>query len=119
MEYKDRYLVVWNTSKSPHLQRLPSSTNFSKLISLIYGGDFNIFDPPGVPYKPNDEEYEFEVLKRQFQFFGPFPAKYAQIANNDTVEVIIWLMENLQDKMKPFNLISEKEMCQSDKDFIG
>jgi hypothetical protein len=90
-----------------------------KLISLIYGGDFNIFDPPGVPYKFDNPEYEFEVLKRQFQFFGPFPAKYEQIADNDTVEVIIWLTENLRDKMKPFRLIAAREICQQDKEFIG
>jgi hypothetical protein len=94
-------------------------TNFAKLVSLIYGGDFNIFDPPGVPYKANDVEYEFEVLKRQFQFFGPFPAKYEQIADTDTVEVIIWLMENLRDQMKPFHRITEREIRQKDKEFIG
>ncbi|KAK4232764.1 kinase-like domain-containing protein [Achaetomium macrosporum] len=67
------------------------------LISLIYGGHFNIFDPPGVQFKFDDPEYEFEVLKRQVQFFGPFPAKHVEIADNDTVEVI----------------------CQKDKEFIG
>lgn len=72
---------------------IPLPTNRAKLISLIYGGEFNIFDPPGEPYKFNDPEYEFEVLKRQFQFFGPFPAKYEQIADNNTVEVIILVDE--------------------------
>lgn len=26
---------------------------------------------------------------------------------------------NLRDKMKPFRLITEREMCQKDKEFIG
>lgn len=90
-----------------------------KLISLIYGGHFNIFNPPGVPFKFDDPEYEFEVLKRQVQFFGPFPAKYAEIADQDTIEVVVWLMENLVDKRKPFHLLTEREISRKDKDFIG
>ena len=56
---------------------------------------------------------------RQFQFFGPFPAKYEEIANEDTVEVIIWLMKQIpKDKMTSFRRISEKEVCKKDKIFI-
>jgi hypothetical protein len=33
-------------------------------------------------------------VKRQFQFHGPFPGKYAEIADDE--KVIIWLMENLK-----------------------
>lgn len=72
-----------------------------------------------MPYRFNDPEYEFEVLKRQFQFFGPFPGKYGQIADDDTVEVILWLMENLRDNMKPFHMIADREMCRKDKEIIG
>ncbi|KAL2257453.1 hypothetical protein VTK26DRAFT_162 [Humicola hyalothermophila] len=81
------------------------------LISLIYGGHFNNFDQPGVPFKFDDPEYEFEVLKLQVQFFGPFPTKYVEIADSDTIEVVIWLMENLVDKRMPFHLITEREIC--------
>jgi hypothetical protein len=90
-----------------------------KLISLIYGGHFNIFNPPGVPFKFDDPEYEFEVLKRQVQFFGPFPAKYIEIADDDTAEVVVWLMENLRDKRKPFLHVTEREICRKDKEFIA
>ena len=72
-----------------------------------------------MPYKANDPEYEFEVFKRQFQFFGPFPAKYEEIADDDTAEVIVWLMENMHDKIKPFRFITARAMLQDDKDFIG
>ncbi len=60
-----------------------------------------------MPFKFDDLDYEFAVLKRQFQFFGPFPGKYEQIADNDTVEVIIWLMETFEKNMKPFHMITE------------
>ncbi|KAK4117875.1 kinase-like protein [Canariomyces notabilis] len=52
----------------------------------------------GVPFKFDDPEYEFEVLKRQVQFFGPFPAKYIEITDDDTAEVVVWLMENLKEE---------------------
>jgi hypothetical protein len=54
-----------------------------QIISLIYGGDFNIFDPPGAAYKIGDLEYESHVLRRQFQFFGQPPPKYAQLFVNE------------------------------------
>lgn len=82
-------------------------------------GTFNVFDPPGVPYKFEDPEYGFEVLKRQFQFFGPFPAKYTEIADNETVEVIICLMEIFEGNVKPFHMITERELRKEDKEFIG
>lgn len=50
------------------------------LISLIYGGNFNLFRPWTVPY--GHEEYGLAVLKRQFQYFGPFPAKYREIGGD-------------------------------------
>jgi serine/threonine protein kinase len=57
---------------------------------------------------------------RQFQFLGPFPGKYSEIADEDTVEVILWLMEQIpRDKLTPFHCITEKEMCKKDKEFVG
>jgi serine/threonine protein kinase len=57
---------------------------------------------------------------RQFQFFGPFPPKYEEIADEDTVDVVIWLMEQIpRDKMTSFHRISDKEVCKKDKEFIG
>ncbi|KAK3900194.1 kinase-like domain-containing protein [Staphylotrichum tortipilum] len=80
------------------------------LISLIYGGDFNIFDPPG----------EFHVLRRQFQFFGPPPPKYAQLfVEQMMVERMLAIRENLREDVKPFRMITEREMCEADKRFIG
>jgi serine/threonine protein kinase len=56
---------------------------------------------------------------RQFQFFGPFPPKYEEIADEDTVDVIIWLMEQIpRNKMTSFHRISDKEVCKKDNEFI-
>ncbi|RAL04200.1 serine/threonine protein kinase [Aspergillus ibericus CBS 121593] len=87
------------------------------LIYLIYGGDFNLFDPTSVPY--GHEEYSLEVLKQQFRYFGPWPGKYEEIASPETVHAIMWIMQEIpKSDTTPFSLVSEKEVRKEDKDFI-
>ncbi|GIK02312.1 hypothetical protein Aspvir_006361 [Aspergillus viridinutans] len=88
------------------------------LISLIYGGNFNLFRPRTVPY--GHEEYNLEVLKQQFRYFGPFPPKYEEIAGPETVTAILYLMQEIpQSQTTPFQRTTEREVCQKDKAFIG
>lgn len=87
------------------------------MISLIYGHDFNIFDPQDIPNDPLDV-YEFAVLRRQVEIFGPFPAKYQEIANEDVMELVVWMLENLQESRTPFQSITDSEISQKDKGFI-
>ncbi|GIK04878.1 hypothetical protein Aspvir_008976 [Aspergillus viridinutans] len=87
------------------------------LISLIYGGDFNLLDPTTVPY--GHEEYSLEVLKQQFRYFGPWPGKYEEIASPETVRAIMWVMQEIpKSDTTPFSMITEKEVCKKDKEFI-
>ncbi|KAM5452890.1 hypothetical protein McanCB49686_005009 [Microsporum canis] len=88
------------------------------LICLIYGGDFNIFRPATVSH--DHEEYGLEVLKQQFRYFGPFPAKYQEIAGPMTVTAILYLMQEIpRSKTTPFHLITEREVSKPDKEFIS
>ncbi|KAF2663521.1 serine/threonine protein kinase [Microthyrium microscopicum] len=88
------------------------------LISLIYGGNFCLFRPRTVSY--DHEEYGLEVLKRQFQYFGPFEKEYLEIASPEVVQAIFWLMQEVPAAtMTQFHRTTEREVCQSDKDFIG
>ncbi|PGH26554.1 serine/threonine protein kinase [Polytolypa hystricis UAMH7299] len=88
------------------------------LISLIYGGNFNLFRPKTVPY--GHEEYNLEVLKQKFRYFGPFPGKYEEIASPMTVAAILYLMQEIpQSKTIPFYITTEREVCKKDKEFIG
>ncbi|RHZ55402.1 uncharacterized protein CDV56_102278 [Aspergillus thermomutatus] len=87
------------------------------LISLIYGGDFNLFDPTTVPY--GHEEYSLEVLKQQFRYFGPWPGKYEEVASPETVHAIMWIMQEIpKSETTPFSMITEKEVCKKDREFI-
>jgi len=88
------------------------------LISLIYGGNFNLFRPKTVPY--GHEEYSLEVLKQQFRYFGPFPAKYEEIACQETITAILYLMNEIpESQTTPFHRTIETEVCRDDKIFIG
>jgi serine/threonine protein kinase len=88
------------------------------LISLIYGGTFNLFRPRTVSY--GHEEYGLEVLKRQFQYFGPFPAKYREIGDDMIVQTMLYLMHEIPpEKMTHFYRTTEREVCEKDKEFVG
>ncbi|PYI07608.1 putative serine/threonine protein kinase [Aspergillus sclerotiicarbonarius CBS 121057] len=88
------------------------------LVSLIYGGDFNLFRPRTVPY--GHEEYNLEVLKRQFSYLGPFPGKYQDIASPETVMAILYLMHEIpQSQTTPFIRTTEKEVSLKHKNFIS
>ncbi|KAK2601336.1 hypothetical protein N8I77_010791 [Diaporthe amygdali] len=88
------------------------------LISLIYGGDFNIFDSKDTPIDPIDD-YKFAVLRRQVEIFGPFPVKYQEIANKDVMELVFWMLENLKESRTPFQNITDSEISPKDKEFIS
>jgi hypothetical protein len=127
MEHGSRYMVIRRCSTYSFLD-IPLSSHSSlnifakivqfKLISLIYGGDFNIFRPKGV--KRDHEEYALEVVKQQFRFFGPFPVKISEIASPEIVHAILWLMQEIPDeKLAQFYSITEREVIKKDKEFIG
>lgn len=85
------------------------------MISLIYGAHFHIF-MPDVPV--DDEMYEVKILMRQNEFFGPFPPSYVEIAGEDSLESLQWVMENTVDSLKPFHQVSNREVSEVDKKFL-
>ncbi|KAI1760193.1 STE/STE20 protein kinase [Hypoxylon sp. FL1150] len=84
------------------------------LVTLIYGGGFNLFRPKDTPY--GDENYRVEIVKSQFRYFGPFPAKYEEIANRETVLHLTHLIP--PSDMTPFGAVAEREVTKEDKEFI-
>lgn len=59
-----------------------------------------------------------EVLKRQFQYFGPFPTRYEDISSPETVTAILYLMHKIpQSQTTPFSRTTEREVCYEDKKF--
>lgn len=100
-----------------HDEHEQSLTSF-QLISLIYGGHFNLFHPKGL--KRDDEEYIGGVIEQQFRYFGSFPASIAEIADPETVETIMMMMRIIPStEMTPFSRNIEREVCKKDNIFIS
>lgn len=77
-----------------------------------------MFDPKDPLTDPLDD-YKFAVLRRQVEIFTPFPVKYEEIANEDVMELVVWMLENLKESRTPFQCVTDSEISQKDKDFIS
>lgn len=56
---------------------------------------------------------------KQHQFFGPFPISYKEIADDETLAILTHVMQCVpQEKMKPFERISQREISKEDKAFV-
>lgn len=83
---------------------------------MIFGGDFNIFRPKTARY--GDEDYSAEVVQSQFRYVGPFPAKIVEIAYDETLQSVQYLMDmNPPESMTPFSRVTEREVVKEDKEF--
>jgi hypothetical protein len=118
MGYSHQYMVFWGNGKPFH--RKASSACFDligiQLISLLYGKAFHIFKPD-VPV--DHEDYDLKNLMKHHQCFGPFPASYDEIANQERRAILVWVMQNSSpNTMRPFHLTTSREMCNEDKEFV-
>jgi hypothetical protein len=85
---------------------------------MIYGGDFQIFSPSDL--SRDDELYYVSIVVAQYRYFGPFPEKFKEIANEDVLRVISWIEEQVPaDKMSPITCADDKDISNKDKAFIG
>ena len=70
--------------------------------------------------RDDGEDYIFEVFQEQFRYFGPLPAKIAEIAPEDTVRMILVVMElNPREKLTPFSRTTLREVSKKDNVFIS
>jgi hypothetical protein len=68
----------------------------------------------------DDEEYVVGVVEEQFKYFGPFPAKIAEIADPETVQSIMLMMQNIpKEKTTPFSRTTESEVSRRHNIFIS
>lgn len=87
------------------------------LISLIYGGDFNLFRPE---VERDHEEYSLGVLMKQYSYFAPFPVTMEEIATFESKITMLWLIQEIPpEKWTPFAWTTEREVVKRDKEFIG
>ncbi|KAF1914442.1 kinase-like domain-containing protein [Ampelomyces quisqualis] len=87
------------------------------LISLIYGGDFNLFRPPHV--RRDDDEYALGVLMEMYRYFAPFPPSIVDIASDETCAVLAWITQQIpNEQLNPFEWITREEVSKRDNDFL-
>jgi serine/threonine protein kinase len=123
MRHSHRHLVPRHDGECNFLLPLPSrlpiiSTNSRpcEALALIWGKNFFIFKPD-VPV--DHEEYELKILARQHQFFGPFPLSYKDLADDEMLGVLTYVMNSVpKENMKPFGLAGEREGSKEDKAIV-
>ncbi len=82
----------------------------------MYGENFHLFKPD-VPV--DHDEYAIEVLRKHHRCFGPFPVSYEQIADEEKLGVLTWIMNTTpRETLRPFRFTTEKEICKEDRDFV-
>ncbi|KAJ9237220.1 hypothetical protein DTO166G5_3616 [Paecilomyces variotii] len=86
------------------------------LISLLYGEGFHIFKPD---VSPDHDDYDIKILLKHHRCFGPFPESYEEIADQERLAVLIWVMQNSPpETLRPFHLTTTQEISQEDKEFV-
>ena len=87
-----------------------------QLISLLYRQGFHIFKSNA----PVDhDEYDTKILMRHHRCFGPFPESYKEIADQERLAVLVWIMQNSPpETLRPFHFTTTQEICQEDKEFV-
>lgn len=82
----------------------------------MWGLNFHIFEPQELE---EDDNYDAKVVMQQHQWFGPFPISYKEIADAEAQNIILNIMSVLPlEKLKPFQRLSEREICEADKAFL-
>lgn len=65
------------------------------------------------------EDYDYKLLMKYHQIFGPFPWTYSQIADEDTLKALSFIMDSTPpDSLRPFHLTTSKEISEKDKSFV-
>lgn len=57
---------------------------------------------------------------KHYQYFGPFPSSYKEIADEETLAILEYVMNAVPaEMMKPFKRASKKEITPEDKAFVS
>ena len=87
-----------------------------KLINLLYGRGFTIFDPK-VPVDHDD--FYAKILNKHYEIFGPFPSSYQEIADDMRLDLLATIMDQTPpEAFSPFSWTSPAEVSDADKAFI-
>lgn len=88
----------------------------SKLISLIFGDGFDVFDPR-VPVDQDD--FHAGILFKHHRVFGPFPPTYQELVDQSSLELLALIhQQSPKETLRPFHLAVDKELSHENKAFL-
>ena len=67
---------------------------------------------------PDHEAYDYTVVKRMYDSFGPFPPKMKEIIASEDVNVILKFLNDQGPPMKPFERWTKRQIPAADNAFI-
>ncbi|KAK3298939.1 kinase-like domain-containing protein [Chaetomium fimeti] len=87
------------------------------ILSLLFGGNYHLFNPQIDRVPPGHDAYEFTVLKRMHRFFGPYPQSYETFNDPDTITIINFI-NHQEPPAKPFTRVTTRQIPLADKEFL-
>lgn len=87
------------------------------ILTLVFGGNYHIFNPTVENIEPGNIHYEATVLKRMHRFFGPFPKSIEDFKNEDATTIINFFNAE-GPPLKPFHRVGPREVPPADLEFI-
>jgi serine/threonine protein kinase len=58
------------------------------------------------------------VLRRQDEYFGPFPLSHTTLADDDRLDTLTVITKSVE-KRTPFEMASSKEIAKDDREFLS
>jgi serine/threonine protein kinase len=93
-----------------------TDTSLRKLISLLYGRGFTIFDPK-IP--ADHDDFHAKILNKHYEIFGSFPSSYQEIADDGRLDLLATIMDQTPpEALSLFSWTSPAEVSDVDKAFI-
>jgi serine/threonine protein kinase len=88
-----------------------------QVLTLLYGGDYHLFNPANEGINSDREEYQLAVVNRMHRFFGPFPDSFQEIAD-ENASTVVEFIHSMGPPTKPFHLVTRREIPPADRDFV-
>ncbi|KKZ61726.1 hypothetical protein EMCG_03755 [[Emmonsia] crescens] len=89
-------------------------------MGLQWGPPTDIWSFGAIPKLPRGhDEYELEIVAKYYIYFGPFPEKFADLADKETLGALALIINDVPaEKLRPFVLASQRGISPDDKEFV-
>ncbi|KAF1964935.1 putative serine/threonine protein kinase [Bimuria novae-zelandiae CBS 107.79] len=86
-------------------------------ITLLFGGNFTLFEPKGFPR--DHEDYNLNVVREKLRSFAPFTAKFGAQLDLENLAFLVALKNSIDaHEYKPFRRAVDPEVWEGDREFV-